>query len=261
MENGKFQNKSGKPEYQGIKTFEVAMVTDTGVSYNVEKLSWNTDMHIDKTMQPSNPTNYLNDKTRFWYLNLNSAAADKIRQEMSLGHDIQISKNWDAHGSKEVLLTSIIVVDNTQRLETQKRIARRQVRMMINPHTAQIGAMDIYGFMMLNNKFILNGFVFDNENRSLKYMDVLNRSEELADTDPELSEDLAEDLEEFIDYNDKLSRVRFIWLKGEKTIQLINSIHLPPGDTSKEAHHEKILKVRNITDGFIEEIMRLNTRN
>ena len=53
----------------------------------------------------------------------------------------------------------------------------------------------------------------------------MERSEELADSNPAVSEELMNDLEKYIEYREVLDRANFIWNESEKYCDQVNEIH------------------------------------
>lgn len=157
------------------------------------------------------------------YLPLNSSAADAIKDAQIKGKEVYISKDWNVI-SNEVLITSIEINPKVDIL-SYKRRATNFIKAFINPMMASVHASIIYGFTTLNNKFIENGFVFSEETRTLKYIEIMERSEEVADTNPDLSEELMADLEKYIEYREILDRTNFIWYESEKYCDMVNEIH------------------------------------
>lgn len=157
------------------------------------------------------------------YLPLNSSTAEAIREAQLKGKETYILKDWKKF-SNEVLLSSIEINPKVD-LYTYKRRAVNFIKAFINPMMASVHASIIYGFTTLNNKFIENGFVFSEETRTLKYIEIMERSEELADSNPVVSEELMADLEKYIEYREVLDRANFIWNESEKYCDLVNAIH------------------------------------
>lgn len=157
------------------------------------------------------------------YLPLNSSTADAIKDAQIKGKEVYISKDWNVI-SNEVLITSIEINPKVD-IMSYKRRATNFIKAFINPMMASVHASIIYGFTTLNNKFIENGFVFSEETRTLKYIEIMERSEEVADTNPDLSEELMADLEKYIEYREILDRTNFIWYESEKYCDMVNEIH------------------------------------
>lgn len=157
------------------------------------------------------------------YLPLNSSTADAIKDAQIKGKEVYISKDWNVI-SNEVLITSIEINPKVD-IMSYKRRATNFIKAFINPMMASVHASIIYGFTTLNNKFIENGFVFSEETRTLKYIEIMERSEEVADTNPVLSEELMADLEKYIEYREILDRTNFIWYESEKYCDMVNEIH------------------------------------
>ena len=67
----------------------------------------------------------------------------------------------------------------------------------------------------------LESFVFSEENRTLKYIEILDKTDELEETNPELSAVLQNDLEKYIEYREILDRSNFAWVESEKYVAKI----------------------------------------
>lgn len=207
-QNTKYVNYSGFS--QDLLIYEVAKVREIGSEqkYLVEYIT------ISTIPWSTGETNYLP---------LNSSAAEAIRDAQLKGKEVYISKDWQKY-STEVLITDIEINPKID-MFTYKRRATNFIKAFINPMMASVHASIIYGFTTLNNKFIENGFVFSEATRTLKYIEIMERSEDLADSNPELSEELMNDLEKYIEYRDTLDRSNFIWNESEKYCDIINAIN------------------------------------
>ena len=192
------------------------------------------------------------------YLPLNSSAAEAIRDAQIKGKEVYILKDWN-EVSNEVLLSSIEINPNIN-LNIYKRRAINFIKAFINPMMASVHASIIYGFTTLNNKFIENGFVFSEETRTLKYIEIMERSEELADSNPAVSEELMNDLEKYIEFKEILSRANFIWNESEKYCDLINEIHeMDFVDTEEHTAENQVkIQIDKVVNEFQTKIRTLN---
>ena len=228
-------------KYDNIRGFETAYVHDNGDKLQVEFVSISTIDWITDT-DPDN------------YLPLNSLSANLIRESLLTGKEVYIDKNWRELG-KEVLTSSISINPVTSLFGYKKR-AISFIKQFINPQMARTNASTIYGFNVINNKFIEAGFVFSEENRSLKYIEILNRSEELEEEAPEASEELIALLEKYIEYRDTLDRTYFIWDLSETCITNINEV-VSIDDTDEEITNAKV-KIDKLTAEFANKVSKLN---
>ena len=181
---------------------------------------------------------------------------------MDKGHDVFIRKDWNQE-SNEVLPVHVSYAERPNLQNYLRRIVYF-VNGFIQAPMANTNAAVIYGFNVLNNKFIENGFVFSEQNRSLKYIDIMDRAEELESQEPngpELSEELMKDLEKYIEYRNILDRTYFIWNLKEELLdklkelakyqaQSATSIHLININKQNKTHSFKL--ERNILS-FIDE--------
>ena len=192
------------------------------------------------------------------YLPLNSSTADAIRDAQIKGKEVFISKDWNLI-SNEVLITNIEINPKID-LMVYKRRATNFIKAFINPMMASVHASIIYGFTTLNNKFIENGFVFSDETRTLKYIEIMERSEELAETNPILSEELMNDLEKYIEYREVLDRSNFIWNESEKYCDLVNAVHEMNFVDTEEfpAENQAKSQIDKIVNEFQTKIRTLN---
>jgi len=192
------------------------------------------------------------------YLPLNSSAADAIRDAQIKGKEVFISKDWNLV-SNEVLISNIEINPKID-LMVYKRRATNFIKAFINPMMASVHASIIYGFTTLNNKFIENGFVFSEETRTLKYIEIMERSEELAETNPTLSEELMNDLEKYIEYREVLDRANFIWNESEKYCDLVNEVHEMDFVDTEEfpAENQAKSQIDTIVNEFQTKIRTLN---
>lgn len=197
--------------YNDMMIYEVAKVKDIKGKYFVEYITVST---IPWVVSDHKETNL--------FLPLNPLAATKIRNAHLEGKDAYIEKDWENY-SKEVLIT-MVEVNPTMDLETYKHRAKGFIKAFINPMMASVHASVVYGFTTLNNKFIERGYVFSEENKTLKYIEILDKAEDLNDTQPELSDELINDLEKYIEYKEILSRSNFIWNESEKYIEKIEEV-------------------------------------
>ena len=234
--------------YQDLLVYEVAKVIDVGDKYRVEYITQSTIPWVT-----NRETNKTNDSINV-YLPLNNFAAELINTNLLKGKEVYILKDW-MDGSNEVLVTSI-QINPIMDLESYKRRAIGFIKSFINPQMAQVHASVIYGFTSLNNKFLINGFVFSEKTKSLQYIKVMDLAEDVEETNPELSEELLEDLEKYIEYNDILSRTNFIWNESEKYIDKIYNVN-SVGE-SKDSEYQAKTQIDNIAKEFQQKIRTLN---
>ena len=236
--------------YQDLIIYEGAKVIDIGEKYLVKYISESTINWEE-----------LNDSS---FLPLHPLSAETIREAHRTGKEVHISKNWDDF-SKEVLITSLEVNTITD-LDGYKRRAAGFVKSFINPMMASVHASIIYGFTTLNNKFIERGYVFSEENKTLKYIEIIEKSEEFleSDIDPQIAQDLSEelmsDLEKYIEYKEILDRTNFIWIESEKCLEKIYEVPTPDENSStieKEIFGCKC-KIDDIVKAFQIKINNLN---
>ena len=159
------------------------------------------------------------------FLPINSLTKEIIKQRLDKGHDVFIRKDWNQE-SNEVLPVHVSYAERPNLQNYLRRIIHF-VNGFIQAPMANTNAAVIYGFNVLNNKFIENGFVFSEQNRSLKYIDIMDRAEELESQEPngpELSEELMKDLEKYIEYRNILDRTYFIWNLKEELLDKLKEL-------------------------------------
>lgn len=159
------------------------------------------------------------------FLPINSLTKEIIKQRLDKGHDVFIRKDWNKE-SNEVLPVHVSYAERPSLQNYLRRIVYF-VNGFIQAPMANTNAAVIYGFNVLNNKFIENGFVFSEQNRSLKYIDIMDRAEELESQEPDgpkLSEDLMKDLEKYIEYRNILDRTYFIWNLKEELLDKLKEL-------------------------------------
>lgn len=245
--------------YKDILIFEVAKVKDTGNKYLVEYVTqsvipWAAGIDSESILP------------------LNNLAAEVIKENQLNGKEVYIKKDWNFI-SNEVLVTSLEINPKTD-LTSYKRRACTFIKSFINPMMASAHASVVYGFITLNNKFIERGFVFSETNRSLKYIAIMEKAEEVAEDQPELSDELMSDLEKFIEYKETLSRTNFIWEESEKYIDKIESVSDPIYPVyaednitdeikqSIEEYDSKVIEAKQKIDSLCKEFqLKINTLN
>ena len=235
-------------QYQGMIIYDIAKVVDAGTKYRVEYVT-----------QSTLPWSY-GDSNLKDYLPLHPTGSEIIRDILRQGKEPYIDKNWDEF-TNEVLPISV-TSNPTIDLITYKRRAYSFIKSFINPMMASVHASIIYGFTTLNNKFIEHGLVFSEKTRSLQIIKVMDLSEELEETNPELSQELMDDLEKYIEYKDILSRTNFIWNESEKYIEKIEKVNITGHYASPEHEEECNRNAKEQIDEIVNEFqVKINTLN
>lgn len=184
------------------------------------------------------------------FLPINSLTKEIIKQRLDKGHDVFIRKDWNQE-SNEVLPVHVSYAERPNLQNYLRRIVHF-VNGFIQAPMANTNAAVIYGFNVLNNKFIENGFVFSEQNRSLKYIDIMDRAEELESQEsngPELSEELMKDLEKYIEYRNILDRTYFIWNLKEELLDKLKELAKYQAQSATSMHLININK-QNKTHSF-----------
>lgn len=237
--------------YDGILTYsdmiiyEVVKIKDTGSRFYVEYITTST---LPWTNESSNNE----------FLPCNPLAAEAIREAHRKGKDVYIQKNWNEF-SKEVLVTSL-EINNVIDLTGYKRRAKAFIKSYINPIMASVHASVVYGFTTLNNKFIERGYVFSEQNKSLKYIAIMEDSDNLLDSDKmedqKIGNELMEDLELYIEYKEILDRSNFVWNLSEKYLDKIDSVQIKEYNETGEREAKEIID--SISKEFQHKINSLN---
>ena len=206
--------------YSEFKTFPVAKVKEI-TSPTIAESEWYLVEYITTSVM-----HWTIGQSKELYCELSSAVKDRIEIAMSKGYDVYIQKNWRDY-SNEVLLNQISINNKTS-LNNYVRRATSFIKSYINPQMSQVHASVIYGFTTLNNKFLEKGFVFSEDTRQLKYIDIMERASELeeealSEDDPKIEEadKLMQDLEKYIEYRDILQRSYFAYDLTEHYIKRI----------------------------------------
>jgi len=235
-------------DYNGIHLYDVAVVIDQGDRLRVNYLTVST-------------VPWVTGETRF--IPVNPLAANMIKDYMQQGKEVYIDKDWGLSG-KEVI-PSVIKTNTSTDLNGYKKRAYSFIKSFINPMMANVHASTIYGFITLNTKFLEKGIVFSETNKSLKYIEIMDMSSDLADANkPEESDELMADLEKYIEYKDVLDRSNFIWNESEKYILKIEEINeedfseLTVGDNIQTPLLQAKKEIDQIVKEFQSKIFTLN---
>ena len=205
-------------------TREIQPNVEYRVFDSVKVENYNDDHYIASYISTSN-FQWITGEDIKNFLPINSLTKEIIKQRLDKGHDVFIRKDWNQE-SNEVLPVHVSYAERPNLQNYLRRIVYF-VNGFIQAPMANTNAAVIYGFNVLNNKFIENGFVFSEQNRSLKYIDIMDRAEELESQEPngpELSEELMKDLEKYIEYRNILDRTYFIWNLKEELLDKLKEL-------------------------------------
>ena len=247
--------------YQDLIVYEVAKVIDTGNNFLVKYITEST-------------INWTDELDQMDFIPVHPIAAEAIREAHRAGKNAYINKDWSEF-SKEALITSIEINPITN-LDGYKKRAAGFIKSFINPIMSSVHASIVYGFTTLNNRFIEKGYVFSEENKTLKYIEIIEKSEEVIEAgeqgkiDPQiaqnLSDDLMNDLEKYIEYNEILSRTNFVWNESEKYIAKIyevvveeaEEVGVDAQDDASDKEFEAKQKIDTLVKDFQIKINNLN---
>lgn len=225
-------------DYNGIHLYDVAVVKELDTVLQVVYLTVSTVPWV------TGETNFIP---------VNPLSANVIRDYIQQGKEVYIDKNW-MHQGKEVLPGSIQTNISTD-LDGYKKRAYSFIKSFINPMMANVHASTIYGFITLNNKFLERGIVFSEENKSLKYIEIMDDASEQED--PNKSEEIMSNLEQYIEYKDILDRSYFIWNESEKYMLRIEEIAEDDfTDHNDETIGTALLQAKKTIDSIVKEFQQ-----
>ena len=216
------QIKQTNPFYKEFKVFPVAKIAKEGDKIRIEYL----------TMSSSNFSSGIDTSE---LIPVNSAAKEMIEMNLNKGNTIYLDPNYLTINDQPEILPIHLSINTDTSLTAYAKNCYSFIKAHINPQMASAHASVVYGFITLNNKFLEQGFVFSEERKSLVYLDILDKcndlkeeSEKFQEIDQEravkldtLSDELLQDLENYISYADILKRSNFCWTLSEDHIAKI----------------------------------------
>lgn len=171
--------------------YDLAIVEDRGTHWVVVNVTKNTyDAFVDKHEK---------------LLKLSFIAYQQIKQALSENKLVRISKSMR---SNEVIPGEYEIVDTgtLDPLSDVKDASIRKVRMLVTPEMTKIACITMYGFIILNNDLVNNGFAITNDNREEKYLQILETG----------NEELIQKLEDYLNYKDEIESVAQLERKFSK---------------------------------------------
>ena len=145
---------------------------------------------------------------------------ETVARNLNEGKKVYIPKLLD-----QFLDVSDLVIEELDPLDTAKQTAIIKARDII--YTTRINKLAIakfYRFFILSHYFADKGIFITDENRESKYLEVINSAAQL--TDPEASEEMIANLEEYINLLDNLAEIKNILKDLDKFIESVNEISL-----------------------------------
>jgi hypothetical protein len=145
---------------------------------------------------------------------------ETVARNLNEGKKVYIPKLLD-----QFLDVSDLVIEELDPLDTAKQTAIIKARDII--YTTRINKLAIakfYRFFILSHYFADKGIFITDENRESKYLEVINSAAQL--TDPEASEEMIANLEEYINLLDNLAEIKNILKDLDKFIESVNEITL-----------------------------------
>jgi hypothetical protein len=131
-------------------------------------------------------------------LKLSYVAYQQIKDAIIAGKAVHIRKSMRID---EVLPGDYTIIESGSKdadiLEETKRASLIKVRMLVTPELAKISGFAMYGFIVLNNDLINEGYAITNDNREEKYLEILETGDEK----------LISKLEDYLNYKDEIESV------------------------------------------------------
>jgi len=194
--------------------YELAVVEDRGTYWQVVNVVKNTlDSLANRNEQ---------------MLKLSYMTYQKIGEAIQEGKTVHIPKTLSTDEVKPGEI-SILDPSDVDPLMLARDSAITKIRMLITPELAKIAGLTLYGFTVLNNELISDGYVITAANREEQYLKILETGDE----------ELISKLERYLNYKDEIERVSFLERKFAVVISEI-----------KDA---KLEEIDAITEKFLEE--------
>jgi len=143
---------------------------------------------------------------------------ETVARNLNEGKKVYIPKLLD-----QFLDVSDLVIEELDPLETAKQTAIIKARDLI--YTTRINKLAIakfYRFFILSHYFADKGIFITEENRENKYLEIINSAAQLED--PDASEAIIANLEEYINLLDSLSEMKNILKDLDAFIESVNEV-------------------------------------
>jgi len=143
---------------------------------------------------------------------------ETVARNLNEGKKVYIPKLLD-----QFLDVSDLVIEELDPLETAKQTAIIKARDLI--YTTRINKLAIakfYRFFILSHYFADKGIFITEENRENKYLEIINSAAQLED--PDASEAMIANLEEYINLLDSLSEMKNILKDLDAFIESVNEV-------------------------------------
>ena len=143
---------------------------------------------------------------------------ETVARNLNEGKKVYIPKLLD-----QFLDVSDLVIEELDPLETAKQTAIIKARDLI--YTTRINKLAIakfYRFFILSHYFADKGIFITEENRENKYLEIINSAAQLED--PDASEAMIANLEEYINLLDSLSEIKNILKDLDAFIESVNEV-------------------------------------
>lgn len=143
---------------------------------------------------------------------------ETVARNLNEGKKVYIPKLLD-----QFLDVSDLVIEELDPLDTAKQTAIIKARDLI--YTARINKLAIakfYRFFILSHYFADKGIFITEENRENKYLEIINSAAQLED--PDASEAMIANLEEYINLLDSLSEIKNILKDLDAFIESVNEV-------------------------------------
>jgi len=172
--------------------YELAIVEDCGTFWKVTNVTKNT---IDSLANREEKL-----------LKLSYMSYQMIQEALLNNKAVHIQKS--KLRTDEVLPGEFTIIDseNIDELKAAKDAALTKVRMLVTPELSKISSFALYGFIVLNNDLINEGFAITNGNREEKYLEILETG----------NEQLISKLEDYLNYKDEIESIAQLERKFSK---------------------------------------------
>ena len=143
---------------------------------------------------------------------------EAVARNLNEGKKVYIPKLLD-----QFLDVSDLVIEELDPLDTAKQTAIIKARdIMYTTRINKLGIAKFYKFFVLSHYFADKGIFITEENRENKYLEIINSAAQLED--PDASEAMIANLEEYINLLDSLSEIKNILKDLDAFIESVNEV-------------------------------------
>jgi hypothetical protein len=141
------------------------------------------------------------------YIQLTESVAEEAIKQLKNNKVVDIPK-----GLKKITKSNIVISEPNS-LDRKKNIARSKIMQKINELFININFLDLYDFMMINNKFSSAGIFIHEGNREEQYLKIINTG----------NEDMIDNLEKYLERMDELNNINS---RHKKLMNIFKQINL-----------------------------------